>query len=66
MAYQRSTKADGFKQRKVADLSKQQKELAANLEKDNRRAVSQFQKVSNQQLQEMARTDKLDLAADKY
>tara|TARA_R100000458_G_scaffold4029_1_gene3274 strand:- start:5699 stop:9544 length:3846 start_codon:yes stop_codon:yes gene_type:complete len=66
MAYQRSTKADGFKQRKVVDLSKQQKELAANLEKDNRKVLAQFQKVSNQQLQELARTDKLDLAGDKY
>lgn len=66
MAYQRSTRADGFKQRNVADLSKQQRELAANLEKENRRTIANFQKVSNQQLQEMARTDKLDLAADQY
>ena len=66
MAYQRSTKADGFKKRNVVDLSKEQKQLAANLEKDNKRTLAQFQKVSNQQLQEMARTDKLDAEADKY
>ena len=66
MAYQKSTSFSGFRKRTAQDDSKQYKDLAKNLEKENTKTLKDFQTAAAAQITEMGRVSKLEAAADTY
>ena len=67
MAYQRSTKAQGFRQRTVpTNEVKQYTDLAKSLEKERKTTVSEYKAASNEQITEMKRLSTLQNAEDVY
>ena len=59
MAYQKSTSFSGFRKRTAQDTSKQYKDLAKNLEKENTKTLKDFQTAAAAQITEMGRVSKL-------
>lgn len=67
MAYQRTTKAQGFRQRVVpTNEVKQYTDLAKSLEKERVTSVKGFQASSNEQIKEMGRLSTLQNQEDVY
>ena len=67
MAYKRSTKAQGFRQRVVPtnEVSKYT-DLAKSLEKERKTTVNEYKAASNEQIAEMKRLSTLQNAEDVY
>ena len=67
MAYQRSTKAQGFRQRVVpTNEVKQYTDLAKSLEKERKSTVSDYKAAANEQMTEMQRLSTLQNQEDVY
>ena len=67
MAYQRTTKAQGFRQRVVPNTeTKQYSDLAKSLEKERKTTVNEYKAASNEQIAEMKRLSTLQNAEDVY
>lgn len=67
MAYQRTTKAQGFRQRVVPQTeNKNYTDLAKSLEKERKQGVTDFTVASNQQITEMKRISGLEDKKDIY
>ena len=67
MAYQRSTKAQGFRQRTVpTNEVKQYTDLAKSLEKERKSTVTDYKLAANEQIAEMKRLDGLQTKEDQY
>lgn len=67
MAYQRTTKAQGFRQRVVPQNEvKQYTDLHKSLEKERKSTVSDYKAAANEQMVEMKRLSALENQADIY
>ena len=67
MAYQRSTKAQGFRQRVVPTNEVQQySDLAKSLEKERKTTVADYKTAANEQIAEMKRLSGLEQQNDVY
>ena len=67
MAYKRSTKAQGFRQRVVPTNEVQQySDLAKSLEKERKTTVADYKAASNEQIAEMKRLSGLEQQNDVY
>ena len=67
MAYQRTTKAQGFRQRVVPNTeNKQYTDLAKSLEKERKSTVTDYKLAANEQIAEMKRLDGLQTKEDQY
>ncbi|MAW45923.1 MAG: hypothetical protein CMH05_03470 [Marinovum sp.] len=67
MAYQRTTKAQGFRQRVVPNTeTKQYTDLAKSLEKERKSTVTDYKLAANEQIAEMKRLDGLQTKEDTY
>ena len=67
MAYKRTTKAQGFRQRVVPNTeTKQYTDLAKSLEKERKSTVTDYKLAANEQIAEMKRLDGLQTKEDQY
>mgnify|MGYP003320391711 CR=1 FL=1 len=67
MAYKRSTKAQGFRQRVVPNTeAKQYTDLAKSLEKERKSTVTDYKVAANEQIAEMKRLSGLEQQNDVY